>query len=400
MQNVPGEQSQGPGRSTPAAVWAARLALSALLSLIVLGCHSADPNKQAAEAPPNQPQVVQAGQAGAVHVENAAQFPLITAINRTTYATLNATGSVQPDISRELPVISIANGRVVALHVQLGDLVHKGQLVMEVQSPDVTQAFANYLKAVSDEHLSQTTLTRDQLLYDKGAIAQSQLQVAQNGEEDSKAALTGAEQQLHILGVDKNHPTELVKVYAPITGIVVAQNTTAGAAAGVTYAGANGALTIADLSHVWVICDVYENDLASIKVGEQAQIHLNAYPNAPVRTGTISDIGAILDPSLRTAKVRVQVANPDNLLRIGMFATATFRNSNAETVTAITPDSILHLHDREFVFLPTGSKGDFRRQEVHSGPALAGTSLVQVSGLAAGQQVVGNALELQNTAAQ
>jgi cobalt-zinc-cadmium efflux system membrane fusion protein len=378
------------------------LAFAPLLLVMLQGCHQQETNKSA-EAPPSVPQVVPAGQANLVHTDQPAQFPLITATTQTVFSTLNVTGSVQPDVSRELPVLSIANGRVVALHVRLGDFVHKGQLVMEVQSPDVTTAFGNYLKAVSDEHLTQTTLTRDKLLYDKGAIAQSQLEVAQNGEEDSQAALTAAEQQLHILGVDKNHPSELVKVYAPISGVVINQNTTQAGAAGITFAGSAGSLTIADLSHVWVVCDVYENDLSSVHLGESAQITLNAFPGK-VRSGTISDIGAILDPAIRTAKVRIQVSNPDNFLRIGMFATATLKSSTPQSAVALPSNAILHLHDREYVFIPTGSTGEFRRQEIKSGRALDNDPAVKyvevLSGLAPGQQVVGNALELQNTAAQ
>jgi cobalt-zinc-cadmium efflux system membrane fusion protein len=375
----------------------------ATLLAALSGCHQQEANRQAAEAPPTVPQVVPTGQANLVHIDNAAQFPLVASSTRTVYPTLNVTGTVQPDVSRELPVLSIANGRVVALHVGLGAFVHKGQLVMEVQSPDVTTAFGNYLKAVSDEHLTQTVLTRDKLLFDKGAIAQSQLEIAQNGEEDAKSALTASEQQLHILGVDKDHPSELVKVYAPITGVVVSQNTTTAGAAGITFAGAAGSLTIADLSHVWVVCDVYENDLPAVHLGESAQITLNAFPGV-TRSGTISDIGAILDPSIRAAKVRIQVQNPDNLLRIGMFATATLKGSTPRQAVALPSTAILHLHDREYVFLPATSKGDFRRQEVKSGRALDGdsrTNYVEVlSGLNPGQQVVANALELQNTAAQ
>jgi len=368
------------------------------LGFVLQGCRRPAQNP-AAEAPPSSPQMVTTGQADMVHLDRQHAFTMTAAVPRTTYSTLNVTGSVQPDVSREVPVLSIANGRVVALHVGLGSTIHKGQLVMEVQSPDVTQAFANYLKAVSDEHLTQTTLTRDQLLFGKGAIAESQLQVAQNGEEDARAALTGAEQQLHILGVDKNHPTELVKVYAPISGIVVSQNTTASGIAGITFAGAAGSLTIADLSHVWVVCDVYENDLNSVHLGEAAEIRLSAFPDK-VRTGTISDIGAILDPSIRTAKVRVQVQNPDNLLRVGMFATATFRGAQAQTVVAVPSTAVLHLHDREFVFEPVNGTGDFRRTAVKTGQAMEGNLVEVRTGLSPGQQVVANALELQNAAGQ
>ncbi len=366
---------------------------------LLAGCKSREnAGREAAEAPPSTPAVVAAGQASQVHFRTPSQFPLVSVAERSTFATLNVTGQVQPDPSRELPVLSIANGRVTALHVGLGDFVHKGQLVMEVQSPDVATAFESYLKAVADEQLANTTLTRDRLLYGKGAIAQSQLQVAENGETDAQADLKAAEQQLHILGVDKNHPGDTVKVYAPISGVVVAQNTTAAGAAGLTVTGAAGSLTVADLSHVWVVCDVYENDLAQVHVGEAAEIRLDAFPGK-VLHGRISDVGAVLDPGLRTAKVRIQVPNPGDLLRIGMFATASFHGASAQTALVVPSDAVLHLHDRDFVFVPAGSAGTFTRIAVQAGQTLTGDA-VTVTGLHEGQQVVGNALELENATEQ
>jgi membrane fusion protein, heavy metal efflux system len=373
---------------------------AATLGLLLAGCQKhEEANREAAEAPPTTPTVVPSGEAGLVKVDQPQQFPLTTATTRQSVSTLNVTGAVNPDVSRELPVLSLANGRVVALHVGLGDYVHKGQLVMEVQSPDISTAFAGYLKAVNDERLTKVVLDRDKLLFDKGAIAQSQLEIAQNGEDDSKTALTATEQQLRILGVDKDHPGDTVRVYAPASGVIISQNVTAAGAAGVTFAGAAGSLTIADLSHVWVICDVYENDLANVHLGEAAEIRLAAYPGK-VLTGTVSDIGAVLDPTIRTAKVRIQVQNPGNLLRIGMFATATFHSSKSEMKVAVPAAAVLHLHDREYVFEPAGSAGTFRRVQIKAGAALDGNMLEVSSGLASGAQVVSNALDMQNTAAQ
>jgi len=369
----------------------------ALLSLG--GCRQSEANREAAEAPPVDPQVVATGVAGTAHVDTPGDFPLVAATVRSTFSTLNVTGTVQPDPSRQVPVLSIANGRVTALHVGLGDFVQKGQLVMEVQSPDVTGAFATYIKAVNDEHLTNTTLVRDKLLFNKGAIARSQLDVAQTGEDDAVADLKAAEQQLRILGVDKNHPGDSVKVYAPISGIVVAQNTTTAGAAGLNVAGIGGSLTIADLTRVWVVCDVYENDLATVRVGESADIHLNAFPGKD-RQGSISDIGAILDPSLRTAKVRIVVPNTDKALRIGMFATATFHGSKALTAVAVPADAVLHLHDREYVYVPASSAGNYMRHEVHTGQTLPGNAIEITQGLSEGQQVVANALQLENAAGQ
>ena len=125
--------------------------------------------------------------------------------------------------------------------------------------------------------------------------------------------------------------------------MIISQNVTAAGAAGITYAGSTGSLTIADLSHVWVIVDVYENDLASVHLGQHADIHLNAFPGKTF-SGTISDIGAVLDPSIRTAKVRIQVENPGGLLRIGMFATATILASHAEQMAAVPVTPHRHRH--------------------------------------------------------
>ena len=362
------------------------------------GCKSKQQNDTSLEAPPTRPAIIESGKSDDVHVSRAERFGLAFVEAKPLVNTLQVNGAVYPDVSREIPVLSLANGRVVALRVGLGDTVRKGQLVMEVQSADVATAFGNYLKAVSDEHLTASTLDRDKLLYDKGAIAQSQLEIAQNAEEDSKAARVAAEQQLRILGVDKDHPSDTVKVYSPAAGVVIAQSTTAAGAAGISYAGPSGSLTIADLSHVWVVCDVYENDLATVHLGQQATVYLSAFPGK-VFSGTVSDIGALLDPTLRTAKVRIQVANPGSLLRVGMFATSNLLGSRAQTVMLVPDTAVLHLHDREYVFLLVNGSGNFRRVQVKSGRVLGGD--VEVSGgVLEGQQVVRNALDLQNTADQ
>jgi cobalt-zinc-cadmium efflux system membrane fusion protein len=164
-------------------------------------------------------------------------------------------------------------------------------------------------------------------------------------------------------------------------------------AAGVQALSANP-FTISDLSTVWVVCDVYENDLASVRLGDTAAISLNAYPGQ-VLTGTISNIGAILDPSIRTAKVRIEVRNP-GMMRLGMFVTATFRGQKKQTHTEIPASAVLHLHDRDWIFVPTPDK-KFRRLEVVSGAMLPNQMQEIVSGLQPGQQVVTNAVVLQNT---
>jgi membrane fusion protein, heavy metal efflux system len=305
------------------------------------------------------------------------------------------TGAVFPDISREVPVISMANGRVVDIRAQLDDNVKKGQLLFSVQSPDISNAFDTYLKAVADEELANKALVRAKDLFDHGAISQSTLEQAEDTEKDAKADLTAADEQLKIFGVDKDHPSPIANVYAPISGVIVAQNITTAAAAGVNLSGSATAFTIADLKTVWILCDVYENDLSKVHLGQEAQIKLNAYPDKPL-TGRVSDIGPVLDPTIRTAKVRIELANP-GMLRLGMFVTATLVSRNAVTHATVPASAILHLHDREWVFVP-GGQGQFKRVQVEGGDMLPGGLEEIVSGVSPGQQVVKDVLNLEATA--
>jgi cobalt-zinc-cadmium efflux system membrane fusion protein len=371
-------------------------AILSCFGVLLAGCNgkTGDPKS---EAPP--PAAVQAdADPNLVHVDHPEQFTLATASNYAAASTLQVTGAVNPDISRTIPVISIASGRVVDIHARIGDYVKKGQLLMDVQSTDVSGAFGAYLKAVNDERLSKVQLDRAKLLYEKGAVPQSQVEITQNAEDDAKAALSAAEDQLRVLGVDKNHPSAIMKVYAPASGYIIAQNVTNASAAGVTYAGSSNAFTIADLSHVWIICDVYENDLASVHLGQKADIRLTAYPDHTL-TGVIGDIGAVLDPQIRTAKVRIQVDNPGTLMRVGMFATATIHGKSQQTHAQVPATAVLHLHDRDWVYVPAGNSS-FRRMSIQSGEMLPGNMQEIRSGIIAGQQVVSNALALQNTADQ
>jgi len=373
------------------------LVIAAALSLGMLDGCGGQKHDPAAQAPPPA-QVEEGGGVAVITVDNPKRFPIVAATAYQSTSTLNVTGTVNPDISRQIPVITIASGRVVAVHTLIGAYVQKGQLLMEVQSTDISNAFDQYLKAVNDERLARTQDERARILYEKGAISKAQLEIADDAEQDAKADLTAAEQQLIVLGVDKDHPSLTVKVYSPATGVVISQNVTNAAAAGVTYSGSSTAFTIADLSHVWIICDVYENDLPMVHLGQIADIRLNAYPDRVIQ-GTIGEIDAILDPSIRTAKVRIQVPNPDRLMRLGMFATATFHGRRLEQHAAVPASSILHLHDRDWVYVPAGD-GKFRRVGVVGGDMITDGKQEIISGLAVGQQVVTNALELQNSVEQ
>lgn len=202
-------------------------------------------------------------------------------------------------------------------------------------------------------------------------------------------------ERLRVLGVDPTNTSArgVVDIVAPVSGVITEQNVTP--AAGVkTLDNSPNLFTISDLSHVWIVCDLYENDLPTVRVGDSAEIHLAAYPGRPL-TGRIDNISPILDPNTRTAKIRIEVNNP-GMLRVGMFVIATFRGQTTDARAVVPATSILHLHDREWVYVPAGN-GRFERKEVVSGQMLHGNVQELLSGLQPGDRVVANALVLQNT---
>jgi len=361
--------------------------------LALAGCNEgkADPKAEAPPVASVQPDL----DANNFKVDHPEQFALVAAVAYKAAPALNVTGVVQPDIARAVPVISLAAGRVVEVKARLGDVVKKGQLLLKVQSNDVAGAYQNYRKAVNDELLARVQLERQKILYEKGAVAKSALEQAEDVAKNAQADLDATTAQLKLLGVDKDHPSAVVDIFAPISGVITDQQVTS--AAGVQGLGAPNPFTISDLSYVWIICDVYENDLDAVKVGEYADIHLSAYPDKTFK-GRIDNILPVLDPNIRTAKVRLEVANP-GLIRIGMFVTATFYGKQAATYASIPADAILHLHDREWVYAPLGA-GHFKRLEVVTGKMLPGNMQAVVSGIKPGDQVVSNALALQNTVEQ
>jgi len=368
-------------------------ALCMALAALLAGCSDgkADPK---AEAPP-QAKVQPDLDANNFKVDHPEQFPLATAVEYKAASALNVTGVVQPDIARAVPVISLAAGRVLEIKAKLGDVVKKGQLLLRVQSNDVSGAYQAYRKAMNDDTLARLQLQRQQILYDKGAVAKSALEQAEDVAKDAQADLDAATNQLRILGVDKDHPSAIVDIYAPISGVITDQQTTN--AAGVQGLGSPNPFTISDLSYVWIVCDVFENDLDAVRVGDTAEIRLSAYPDK-VFKGRVDNILPVLDPNIRTAKVRLEVANP-GLMRVGMFVTATFYGKKAETRVSIPATAILHLHDREWIYTPLGD-GHFKRQEVMTGKMLRGSMQEVVSGIKPGDQAVSNALVLQNTVEQ
>jgi len=364
-------------------------------SFMLAGCGSKAQADAKQEAPPAA-QVENETDSSLFKVENTQQFPVVTAGEHDTAPELKTTGSVSADVSRNIPVISLASGRIVEIDARLGDSVTKGQLLLKVQSQDIAQAFSDYRQAMADEQLAKAQLERAKILLEKGAIAKKDEEVAEDAEVKAKVTTETTMEHLRVLGADMEHPSSIIEIHAPVSGVITDQQVTA--AAGVkTLDNSPNLFTISDLSRVWIICDVYENDMAFVRVGEYADIHLNAYPNVILK-GRIQNIAPTMDPNIRTAKVRLEVDNP-GLLRFGMFVTAAFHGMQKEMLATVPATAVLHLHDRDWVYSPAGNN-QFRRIEVMGGDMLPGGMQEIASGIKPGQQVISNALVLQATVEQ
>jgi cobalt-zinc-cadmium efflux system membrane fusion protein len=371
-----------------------QMVLSSIAILFLCSCGNGKNDLNAGAPPPLK--VERAEDPNIFQVEQPDKFPLAAAVEHVTTSQLTTTATVNPDVSRTVPVISLATGRVVEIKARLGDAVKKGQVLLRVQSADIAGAYSDYQKAVADEQLARTQAERAHLLYDKGAISLNDLQVAQDAEAKAQVDVKTTAEKLRVLGnANLDQPSGVVDIHAPIAGVITDQQVTnAGGVAGLS---SPNPFTISDLTYVWILCDVYENDLSAVRVGDRADVRLSAYPDKTF-TGIVSNIGPILDPNIRTAKVRIEVRNP-GLFRPGMFATATFHGQKKVKLAAVPANAVLHLHDRDWVYVPIGGNR-FRRIEVKAGDMLSGDMQEIVSGIAAGQQVIANALDFQNTVEQ
>jgi cobalt-zinc-cadmium efflux system membrane fusion protein len=371
----------------------------AAIGLLLSGCKGKIEKAEAAGGPddgaPPPANVIRDGNAGLYRPDRPERFELATAAQRDFAPSVDVTGVVAADVSRNVPVISLTSGRIIEVHARLGDAVEKGQLLLKVQSPDIAQALSDYQQALADQTLAKAQLGRAKLLLEKGAIAQKDVEIAEDTAAKSAVTVTTTLNRLRILGGDPQNPTPIIEIHAPVSGVITDQQVTA--AAGTQGLASPNPFTISDLSHVWIICDVYENNLASIHVGETATIRLNAYPDRRL-TARISNISPIMDPNIRTAKVRLEIENP-GILRLGMFVHATFYGQKKETHAIVPASAVLHLHDRDWVYVPA-AENQFQRVEVVAGEMLPDRMQEIVSGMKPGDRVVRDALVFQNTVEQ
>jgi len=368
-----------------------RLALISLIATLMISLACSNDTPAATSKPPISldPDVFEAERPDLFKTAKAELHPLPT--------TVIANGVVSPEVNRTIHVTSLGSGRVVDLKAKLGDTVEKGQTLLVISSPDLAGAFSDYEKAKADEQLSHRALERAQMLYDRGAIAAKDLEVAQDTEDKAKVDLNTADHRVRILGADPNHPSAQIELKAPVSGTIVEQNV-AGAEGIKSLDNTPNLFTIANLFEVWVVCDVFENDLGEVHVGDSADIRLNAFPERGYR-GKIADISRVLDPNTRSAKVRIVLPNPDGSLRSGMFAVAAFRSRKLTDRVVIPATAIMRLHDKDWIFQKIGANR-YRKIAIQA-DGLAPDGMQEIrSGVKPGDEVVTNALEFSTEVAE
>lgn len=367
------------------------LALAVTVLLTLTGCRSHLSDQPAKPSP----SVMEQPAAGdAFRVQRPQLFPLAVVETRPLPTVLTLPGIVVPDVNRTVHVYSLAAGRVMEVKTELGRYVEKGQPLLLIHSPDLSAEINVYLKAQADEQLSHEALVRAQELYSHGAISLKDLQQADDAEHKSQADLTTATQQLRILGADLHHLSPLIEVKAPISGTIVEQNISPGEAVK-SVDNSPALFTIADLSRVWVLSNVYENDLGKVHLDDLAEVRFNAYPDRVFR-GQVDNISRVLDPSTRTAAVRIVLDNPRGMLRPQMFATVKIVSRKLVSRMVVPSSSLFQLHDQYWVFVPTGP-GLFERRQVQAGITAPGGYQEILSGLEPGEKVVANSLQFAQT---
>jgi len=382
IQTRRGAESQGVSRWVP---------LALLLAALCIGIACSKDTPAAASKPPVtvDPDVFD--------TDHPELFKTVKAETRLLPTLVTANGVVAPDVNRTIHVTSLGAGRVVDLRVKLGDNVKKGQTLLVILSPDLSSAFSDYEKAKADEVLSHKALDRAQTLYDRGAIAAKDLETAQDSEDKAKVDLLTAEHHVQILGGDPAHGSPLIDLKAPVSGTIVEQNV-AGYEGVKSLDNTPNLFTIANLAQVWVVCDVFENDLGEVRLGDAAEIHLNAFQDR-VFKGKVADISRVLDPNTRSAKVRIVLGNGDGSLRPGMYAVATFRSRKLTNRVIVPATAIMRLHDKDWVFRKEGDKR-FRKVAVQA-DGLAPDGMQEIrDGVKPGDELVTNALEFSTEVAE
>lgn len=364
-----------------------RIAVAVMLGSAV-GCMAGCGHKSTSHKK-SQAKVIERSSSGAriqVKPSTAKRFKLVRPQTIKRAHHFSAPGVIAPDVSRTVSVFSLANGFAVRVPVQLGEKVLKGQVLAVVNSPDLAKAISSYQTAKAQEKLTQKELNREKSLYKHGAAPRKALESARYSERHAEIEVDNARHQIKLLGGSVKSPSPMVSVRAPFGGTIIKQKISRGEAVENSYL-----FKIADLSRVWILCSIYENDLPRVQVGDFASVKIAAYPKLKL-SGRISNISGVLNPSTRTAKVRVVLKNSHGLLKPGMFATARFTSTHKSQEVLVPVSALFQLHDDFWVFRPI-KPGVFRREPVTVGSIVKPGWQVVTHGLNTGQKVVANSLE-------
>jgi membrane fusion protein, heavy metal efflux system len=314
---------------------------------------------------------------------------VVTVGQETFPVVLRLSGSVAYNAFKTTPVITQVSGPVMQVLVYPGQTVRAGQPMLYVSSPDFAQLRSNYLKAHDAYTLAQTNLERDQDLYAHHAVAQMDLLQAQSARNQAMADLQASEQALQVIGISDpgrladGPASSKIPVLSPIAGEVVERIVQPGQ---VIQAGATHVFTISNMSTVWVLVNVYQNDLSYIHLGDQVTVETNAFPTT--FHGRISYIAPSLDADTRTLKVRIVTGNPHGMLKKDMYVTAIVQSGKTRALT-VPDDSVLRDDVNEpFVYILSGTN-QFSRRLVTLGQSESGQTQI-LSGLKAGDKVAGN----------
>ena len=369
----------------------AALALLLVVLLGPTGCSRRAADAQASPTSSGTPAANAAGDGQAqlftVPEEQMEHVQVVGAEKTRLPRILRLTGSVAYNSFETTPVITQVSGSVSRILVSPGQVVAKGQPMLYVASPDYAQARTNYLKARDASSLAEKNYARSEDLYAHHAIAEAELLQAESARNQAQADLQAAEQALKVLGVDpdgllKAPVSPEVPVLAPINGELVERLVGPGQ---VVQAGATQVFTISNLSTVWVLANVYERDLAYVRVGDPVTIQTDAYPTT--FHGRISYVAAALDPISRTLQVRIVTDNPGRKLKKDMYVTASARAAVIENALTVPDAAVLRTSENQpFVYVSTGPN-QFAQRLVTVGESQDGKTEI-ASGLQAGERVI------------
>jgi cobalt-zinc-cadmium efflux system membrane fusion protein len=370
-----------------AAAFAAVLALMLALTLLLAGCDGS--GSSAAANPgsthnPNNPELFAIPQDQMSHVQ------VLTVQPTTLTRFLRLTGAVAYNSFRTTPVITQVSGPVSRVVVVPGQKVTQGEPMLYVASPDYSQLRTNYLKAKSAYSLAQMAFVRAKDLYEHHAIAEQNLEQAQSAEVQANGDLIASQAALKVMGVTdpdalvKAPPSFEVPVKAPIGGLVVEQDVSAGQ---LIQPGTTQCFMISDVSTVWVLVNVYQKDLPYVRVGDQVAIQTDTYPET--FHGRIAYVAASLDPSTRTLQARIETNNPGEKLKKDMYVVATVNAGTIQNAIALPDAAVLRDTENQPFVYTAASANQFGRRSVMLGESLNGQTQI-TSGLKAGDRVIGN----------